>query len=148
MHEMYGAGHLIEAGVALFEATGESRLLDVGRRFADHIMSEFGPSGRLGYPGHQELEIALVRLSSSTGEAKYGEYARWLTLSRGTKPSPYEAELSDPEVCALAPGVRPLFIKDGSYDGAYAQDDVPLVEQTRAVGHAVRAMYLYCGALD
>ncbi len=148
MHEMYCAGHLIEAGVALFDATGESRLLDAGRRFADHIMSVFGPSGRFGYPGHQELEIALVRLSSLTGEGKYADFARWLVLSRGRSPSPFEAELGDPEVCALSPGVRALFVKDGSYDGAYAQDDVPLVEQTRAVGHAVRAMYLYCGALD
>jgi len=139
---------LIEAGVALFEATGESRLLDAGRRFADHIMSVFGPSGRLGYPGHQELEIALVRLGSAVGDRKYCEYASWLVRSRGSKPSPFEAELADPEVCALSPGARSLFIKDGSYDGAYAQDDVPLVEQSRAVGHAVRAMYLYCGALD
>ena len=148
MHEMYGAGHLVEAGVALYEATGDSRLLDVGRRFADHIMSVFGPSGRFGYPGHQELEIALVRLSSSTGEGKYGEYASWLVRSRGSKPSPFEAELADHEACAMSPGVRALFIKDGEYDGAYAQDDVPLVEQSRAVGHAVRAMYFYCGALD
>jgi DUF1680 family protein len=139
---------LIEAGAAHKEATGGTRLLDVARRAADHVMSQFGPAHRLGYPGHQEIELALVRLSAAVGDPKYSEFARWLVQARGSRPSPYEAELADPAVVALSPGVRPLFIKDGVYDGAYAQDDLPLAKQTRAVGHAVRAVYFFSGAVD
>ncbi|HXH61474.1 MAG TPA: beta-L-arabinofuranosidase domain-containing protein [Fimbriimonadaceae bacterium] len=148
MHEMYCIGHLIEAGVAHHEATRSTALLDVCTKAADHVMATFGPDTRFGYPGHEEIELALVRLSSATRNRKYADYARWLIESRGARPSPYEAELEDAEVVAATPGVRPLFVKDGKYDGAYAQDDLPLREQTRAVGHAVRAMYYYCGALD
>ena len=148
LHEMYCIGHLIEAGVAHYEATGDARLLDVGRRAADHVMSVFGPGKRLGYPDHQEIELAMVRLSHAIGDKKYAEYAAWLIGVRGSRPSPFEAELEDPEVVALTPGVRPLYVKDGRYDGAYAQDDLPLARQTRAVGHAVRAVYFYSGAVD
>ena len=148
MHEMYCAGHLIEAGVAYYSATGERKLMDVGVRFADHVMSIFGPGKKLGYPGHQELELALVRLAGATGEQKYAEFAKWLTQARGTRPSPFEKELADSEVSGLLDGVAPLYIKNGKYDGAYAQDDVPLARQDRAVGHSVRAMYYYCGAVD
>lgn len=148
MHEMYCVGHLIEAGVAHFAATGKTRLLDVARRAADHVMAQF-PIGRQPvYGDHQEIEIALARLATATGEQKYLDYAAWQTASRGSRPSPFEAELDDPEIVALTPGVKALYIKDGRYDGAYAQDDVPLVQQTRAVGHAVRAMYYYAGAAD
>jgi len=139
---------LIEAAVAHKEATGKARLLDTGRRAADCLVSVFGPGLRLGYPDHQESELALVRLAGATGEAKYREYAAWQTRARGSRPSSFEAELADPEVVALTPGVKPLYVKNGVYDGAYAQDDVPLVDQTRPVGHAVRAMYFYCGAVD
>ncbi len=148
LHEMYCMGHLIEAAVSHFEATSKSRLLDVAKRCADHIMAQFPASGPPACGDHQELELALVRLSDVTGEEKYGDYARWQVQSRGTRPSRFEAELQDPAVVALTPGVKPLYIKDGVYDGAYAQDDMPLARQTRAVGHAVRAMYFYSGAVD
>ena len=148
LHEMYCIGHLIEAGVAHHEATGQTRLLDVSKKAAECVMSEFGPGKRLGYADHQEMELALVRLFDATGERRYFEYAKWQIQARGSRPSPFEAELSDPAVVALTPGVKPLYMKDGAYDGAYAQDDMPLARQTRAVGHAVRAMYFYCGAVD
>lgn len=148
LHEMYCIGHLIESAVAHKQATGKARLLDVAKRAAEHVMDRFPLSGPPMYPGHQEIELALVRLAAVTGESRYADYARWQVASRGTRPSPYEAELSDPEVVALSPGVKPLFIKDGNYDGAYAQDDLPLANQTRAVGHAVRAMYYYSAATD
>ncbi|MEX2242359.1 MAG: beta-L-arabinofuranosidase domain-containing protein [Fimbriimonadaceae bacterium] len=148
LHEMYCIGHLIEAGVAHHEATGDARLLEVGRRAADHVMSVFGPGKRPGYPDHQEIELAMVRLSDAVGDEKYARYAGRLIAARGSRPSPFEAELDDPEVVALTPGVKPLYVKDGGYDGAYAQDDLPLAKQTRAVGHAVRAVYFYSGAVD
>jgi DUF1680 family protein len=148
MHEMYCIGHLIEAGVAHFEATGKTRLLDVARRAAEHVMSQFPLGGSPVYGDHQEIEIALARLASATGDGRYLEYAAWQTSSRGSRPSPFEAELEDPEIVALTPGVKALYTKDGAYDGAYAQDDMPLAQQTRAVGHAVRAMYFYAGAVD
>ncbi|RYG65862.1 glycoside hydrolase family 127 protein, partial [bacterium] len=147
LHEMYCAGHLIEAGVALSENLGDRRLLDVSIRFADHIMSVFGPEGRLGYCGHEEIELALVKLAVHTGEAKYREFARWLVESRGSRPSPFEAELKDPAVVALSPWGGGLL--DGTnYSGEYNQDHAPIREHDAVVGHAVRAMYLYIAAAD
>ena len=146
LHEMYCAGHLIEAGVALSENLGDRRLLDAGVRLADHIMSIFGPEGRLGYCGHEELELALVKLAAHTGEAKYREFARWLVEARGSRPSPFEAELRDPAIVALSPwGGKDL---QGRYDGEYCQDHAPIREHDAVVGHAVRAMYLYIAAAD
>lgn len=148
LHEMYCIGHLVEAGVAHFEATGRSRLLDASRAAAECMMGAFGPQGKLGYPDHQESELALAKLANATNDKRYEDYAAWQIRVRGTRPSPFEAELADPAVVALTPGVKALYFKDGVYDGAYAQDDVPLVDQTKPVGHAVRAVYNYCGAVD
>ena len=86
MHEMYCGGHLIEAGVALFESTGDRRLLDIGRRFADHLASIFGPGLRRGFCGHPEIEWALIRLSDATGDQSYRELARWMVDERGQTP--------------------------------------------------------------
>ncbi len=146
LHEMYCAGHLIEAGVALSENLGDRRLLDVAVRFANHIMSVFGPGKRLGYPGHEEIELALVKIADHTGETKYREFARWLVESRGTRPSPFEAEIADPTIVALSPwGAKDL---TGPYTGEYCQDHAPIREHDAVVGHAVRAMYLYIAAAD
>ena len=93
LHEMYCMGHLVEAGVAYFDATGKTRLLDASRRAMDCVMREFGPGARLGYPDHQESELALARLSVATGEPKYLDYAKWQVQARGSRPSPFEAEL-------------------------------------------------------
>jgi DUF1680 family protein len=147
LHEMYCAGHLIEAGVALSENLGDRRLLDVGIRFADHILSIFGPDKRLGYCGHEEIELALIKLAAHTGEKKYREFARWLVEVRGSRPSPFEAELRDPSSIALSPwGAKD--IANETYDGEYCQDHAPIREHDAVVGHAVRAMYLYIAAAD
>lgn len=148
MHEMYCGGHLIEAGVALYESLGDRRILDVSIRFADHVMSIFGPEGRLGYCGHQEIELALLRLAEATGEAKYREYARWMVEARGSRPSPFEAEIEDPESVALHTHGPTMLRKNGEYCGDYAQDHAPIREHTEIVGHAVRAMYYYIAAAD
>jgi len=123
MHELYCAGHLIEAGVAHHQATGERTLLDVAIRLADHIDATFGPGKRAGVCGHPEIELALVRLARHTGEEKYRALARYFVLARGV------------------PDGRALY-------GEYAQDHAPLTEQESVVGHAVRAMYLYSAAAD
>lgn len=148
MHEMYCGGHLIEGGVAMLQATGDRRLLEVGIRFADHVASVFGPGKRKGYCGHEEFELALIKLAEATGKASYRDLAEWMVTERGTRPSPFEEELSNPESNALAPFARGLLCKDGVYTGEYLQDHAPVEEQSDVVGHAVRAMYLYIAAAE
>ncbi len=148
MHEMYSGGHLIEAGVAMFESTGDRRLLEVSIRFADHVMSVFGPDKRRGYCGHQEIELALVRLAKVTEEPKYADFARWMIEERGHQPSIFEPEMEEPDVIALAPEAARLLMGTGEYCGDYCQDHAPIREHTEIVGHAVRAMYYYIAAAD
>jgi uncharacterized protein len=148
MHEMYCAGHLIEAGVAVFEVLGDRRLLEVGRRFADHILSIFGPDKRHGYCGHQEIELALLRLAKATDEPRYRDAAKWMIEERGANPSPIGAELDDPEAMSLSLWANDMLRKQGVYDGEYCQDHAPIREHTQVVGHAVRAMYFYIAASE
>jgi len=122
-HELYCAGHLIEAGVGHFEATGKRTLLEVAIRLADHVGSVFGAGKRPQVPEHQGIELALIRLYRATGQRKYLELARHFLASRGR-----------------AKG-RKLY-------GAYSQDHQPAREQREAVGHAVRATYFYAGLAD
>jgi len=129
MHEDYNAGHMIEAGVAYYNATGKRKLLDVCIRWADHFDSIFGPSKRHWVTGHQELELALVKLFKVTGNQKYLQLADWLLIERGHR---------------NAKGYTWTDWKDT----AYAQDAVPVKDQKEITGHAVRAMYLYTGAAD
>lgn len=129
MHEDYNAGHMIEAGVAYFNATGKRKLLDVCIKWADHFGSIFGPGKRDWVTGHQELELALVKLYNTTNNRKYLELADWLLSERGHK---------------LAKGYTWTEWKDT----AYAQDVLPVKEQKEITGHAVRAMYMYTGAAD
>jgi DUF1680 family protein len=129
MHEDYNGGHLIEAGVAYFNATGKRKLLDVAIRFADHFDSLFGSGKRHWVTGHQELELALVKLYKITGNKKYLNLADWLLSERGHK---------------HAVG----YTWTDWRDTAYAQDVLPVKQQTQITGHAVRAMYLYTGAAD
>ncbi len=129
MHEDYNAGHMIEAGVAYFNATGKRKLLDVCIKWADHFDALFGPGKRHWVTGHQELELALVKLYKVTKNEKYLELADWLLSERGKK---------------LAIGYTWTDWKDT----AYAQDVLPVKEQTQITGHAVRAMYMYTGAAD
>lgn len=129
MHEDYNNGHLIEAAVAYFNATGKRKLLDVSIRWADHFDSIFGPGKRHWVTGHQELELALVKLYRVTQNEKYLKLSNWLLSERGHK---------------LAKGYTWTDWKDTGY----AQDLLPVKEQTQITGHAVRAMYMYTGAAD
>lgn len=129
MHEDYNGGHLIEAAVAYFNATRKRVLLDVAIRFADHFDSLFGPGKRHWVTGHQELELALVKLYKVTGENRYLKLADWLLSERGH-------------------GHAVGYTWTEWKDTAYAQDVLPVREQSQITGHAVRAMYLYTGAAD
>ncbi|MEJ8840857.1 beta-L-arabinofuranosidase domain-containing protein [Lacibacter sp. H375] len=129
MHEDYNAGHMIEAAVAYFNATGKRKFLDVCIKWADHFDALFGPGKRHWVTGHQELELALVKLYKTTKNEKYLKLADWLLSERGKR---------------LAKGYTWTDWKDT----AYAQDVLPVKEQTQITGHAVRAMYMYTGAAD
>ena len=133
-HELYNSGHLYEAAVAHFEATGKRTLLDVAIKNADLVCRTFGPNGRRAVSGHEEIELALVKLYRATGNATYLKTAEWLVAERG-KPHP-----------DMPPYPDKAF--EMYNDRAYKQDQVPVVEQDRAVGHAVRAMYLYAAVAD
>ncbi len=148
LHEMYCAGHLFEAAAAWKECMNDERLLEVAVKLAQHISSVFGPNKRRGYCGHEEIEIGLIRLSEVTGDPQYRKFAKWQVEERGKKPSPFEAELQDPEIQALSPWGGTLLRSDEEYNGEYAQDHAPIREHTQIVGHAVRAMYLYTAATE
>lgn len=145
-HELYCAGHLFEAAVAYAEATGKRKLLDVACRYADHIDSVFGtePGKRRGYCGHEEIELALVKLSRITGTRRYMELAKYFIDERGRTPYYFDIEArergEDPSKHWTA-GPGPL-----RYE--YCQAHKPVREQTEVVGHAVRAMYLYSAMAD
>ncbi|MBQ6161407.1 MAG: glycoside hydrolase family 127 protein [Prevotella sp.] len=128
-HEMYCAGHLLEAGVAYFKATGKRKLLDVGQRMADYMMSVFGEGKRHWVPGHEEIELALVKLYEVTGQKKYLDFAYWLLEQRG-----HGYGSNDPV--------------NNTWNPIYYQDHTPVREYTSITGHAVRAMYLFCGMAD
>ncbi len=131
-HELYCAGHLFEAAVAHYQATGKTSFLTIARKYADYIDSVFGPAPkRMGYPGHPEIELALVKLWHATGERRYFELARFFVESRGAK---FFAEEHR----------TPL----DRYDGTYWQDDVPICDHQNIKGHAVRACYLLSGTTD
>ena len=148
-HELYCAGHLFEAAVAHYQATGERTLLDCALRYADYIDSVFGPQPgkREGCPGHQEIELALVKLYRVTGERRYLHLSRFFLDQRGQKPSFFvkEMERLSPEDAALN---RHFFQRGDTYDTQYVQDHLPVREQSDVVGHAVRATYMICGMVD
>jgi DUF1680 family protein len=149
-HELYCAGHLIEAGVAHYEATGKQTLLEIVRRYADLVDVEFAPGGACegGYDGHEEIELALVKLYRVTGERRYLELSRRLILARGTRPFYFdrEEELRGTEGYFGAAFAE----RAGRVDRfrQYNQSHLPVVEQVEVVGHSVRAMYLYCAMTD
>ena len=133
-HELYNAGHLYEAAVAHFQSTGKRTLLTVAARNADLVASTFGPSGRRAVPGHEEIEVGLVKMFRVTGNRKYLDTAKFFIDERG-RPHP---DMQDYPAGNFAMyNERP-----------YKQDHEPFADQTRAVGHAVRAVYLYMGAAD
>lgn len=140
-HELYSAGHLIEGAVAYYEATGKRAFLDIMCRMADHIDSVFGPEGgkSKGYPGHPEIELALFRLYAATGEKRYLKLAKFFIDMRGTQPFYFDLERE-------RRGYQEHFKGMHDLGRAYAQAHQPVAEQKEAVGHAVRALYLYAAA--
>ncbi len=142
-HELYIAGHLIEAAVAYFRATGKRRFLEIMMKNADHIDSVFGPEeGKLhGYPGHQVIEMALAKLYEATGEPRYLKLAAYFLDERGRRPHFFELE-------AAARGEPGDLGPFGAKMFEYNQSHLPVREQKKAVGHAVRAVYMYSGMAD
>jgi uncharacterized protein len=122
-HELYNAGHLYEAAVAHFQATGKRNLLDVATKNADLLTRVFGPGKIMLVPGHEEVEMGLVKLYRVTGKKEYLDLARFFLDQRGNA-------------------------KGHELYGPYNQDHLPVVQQTTSVGHAVRAAYLYSGMAD
>jgi uncharacterized protein len=123
LHELYCAGHLVQAAVAHFRCTGRRELLEVAQRLADHVCDVFGPEGRVGTCGHQEIEMALVELYRATGTARYLTQARLFIERRGREPA----------------------VLGGS---PYHQDHAPFRSLGEVTGHAVRMVYYCCGAAD
>lgn len=120
-HELYNAGHMYEAAVAHYQATGQRNFLDIAVKSADHVYNLFGPGKREGFPGHQEIEIGLVKLYRVTNDARYLVLAKLFLDRRG---------------------------KGLSNGRSYRQDHKPVIEQDEAVGHAVRANYMYTAMTD
>lgn len=159
MHELYCAGHLIEAAVAHYRATGDTSLLDVAIAFADYIDGTFGDEVE-GVPGHEEIELALIRLYRVTEVERYLSLAKYFIDLRGTENDRLAWELTHPDEIggyeyddgALIPDrdePDSVFLDDdGEYDGQYAQAHKPLRDQEKVEGHSVRAMYLYAAAAD
>lgn len=149
-HELYCAGHLIEAAVAHNASTGKATLLDVARRYADCIDNAFGPeSGKIrGVCGHPEIELALFRLWRATGEARYRDLAVFFVEERGRDPAAFDgkqplgADTSTPwpETSGSYGFVIP---KTKWFERDYMQNHAPVRSQPDATGHAVRAAYLY-----
>jgi len=123
-HELYCAGHMFEAAVAHHRATRNREYLDVATKFADLIDKIFGPEKRHDVPGHEEIELALVKLYELTGEERYFNLAKFFIDVRGDESK------------------RPQLY------GKYCQDHAPVRQQDEIVGHSVRAMYLYSGVAD
>jgi len=129
MHELYTLGHMFEAGVAMHHATGDEKLLNICKRAADLVYDIFlkQDSAAFTTPGHEEIELALVRLYRATGEKKYLELSEFFVNRRGS------CEKDTPI---------------GRYEHTYDQSHLPVVQQREATGHAVRAVYLYCALAD
>ena len=143
-HELYCAGHMIEAGVAFFQATGKRRLLDVVCRLADHIDSVFGPGDNQlhGYPGHPEIELALMRLYDVTQEPRYIALVKYFVEARGTQPHFYDIEYEKRDKTSYWNTYGPAWMV---MDKPYSQAHQPISEQPVAIGHAVRFVYLMTG---
>lgn len=142
-HELYTAGHLMEAAVAYYEGTGKRKMLDCLCRFADLICDTFGTEeGKIhGYPGHEEVEIGLIKLARVTGNQKYLDQAKYFVDARGVGENYFMKEMSRPDY-------KMIFPEFADYTPEYSQSHEPVRDQKTAEGHAVRAVYLYCAMAD
>ena len=142
-HELYTAGHMIEAAVAYYQATGKRKFLDIVMRFADLISEKFGPDeGKChGYPGHPEIELALVKLYRVTGKKNYLETAKYFVDVRGVGENYFFQEEKGEKY-------QQIFPEFAGYEPEYSQSHKPVREQKTAEGHAVRAVYLYSAMAD
>ena len=129
-HEMYCGGHLIEAAIAYYQATGKEQFLAVAEKLVAHYLTIFGEDKRNWVEGHQEIELALVKLYRVTGKEQYLKFAKWLLEQRGH-----------------GHGVGMIWSKE-HWGPAYCQDDVVVTDIEKAVGHAVRAAYMYTAMVD
>ncbi|MCL6591973.1 MAG: glycoside hydrolase family 127 protein [Firmicutes bacterium] len=138
-HELYCAGHLMEAAVAYYQATGKRKLLEIVCRYADYIDSVIGPEEHKMrvYCGHEEIELALFKLYKATGAERYLKLCRFFIMERGRQPSFLKNEPT------FGNGFNTKW-----FDLDYHQAHAPVLEQMKADGHAVRAMYLYSAMAD
>lgn len=138
-HELYCAGHMMEAAVAYYEATGKDTLLKVMERMADNIAAHIGPGKIEGVPGHPEVEIGLMRMYHTTGKEQYRDMAQYFIDRRGQDPDWFQKERQnrDWEHYPMNPA-----------DTKYNQSFAPVRQQKSAEGHAVRAVYLYTAMAD
>lgn len=130
-HELYCAGHLTEAAVAYYKATGKDRLLKIMEKYMDYIEKRFiiEDSASFNTPGHEEIELALIKLYECTGKEKYLEMCKYFIETRGR-------------------GKKEKNNTRNWIEDDYDQSDYPVRELPAAIGHSVRAMYLYCGMAD
>lgn len=137
-HELYCLGHLVEGAVSYYQATGKKKLLDAACRYAECVAEHIGPeAGKLqGYPGHEIAEMALARLYEVTGQEKYRDLGLYFINERGKRPYYFDKEFP------------PTGQTDEDLRYQYHQAHLPVREQTEAMGHAVRAVYLYSGMAD
>jgi DUF1680 family protein len=129
-HELYNSGHLYEAAYAHYYATGKKNLLNIALKNADLVCATFGPDKRHVAPGHEIVEMGLVKLYRITGKPEYLQTAKFFIEERGHYDK-YDTKSKDPWK-----------------NGAYWQDEIPVTDQREAVGHAVRAGYLYAAVAD
>ncbi len=137
-HELYTAGHMMEAAVAYYQGTGKRKFLDVVEKLADLLCETFGPEEgkNHGYPGHQEVEVGLIKLYRATGKRKYLDLAKYFIDARGVGENYFLKEMKRPGYQNITPELL-------DYRPEYSQSDRPVREQTAAEGHAVRAVYMY-----
>lgn len=141
-HELYTAGHFMEAAVAYYKVTGKDKLLKIMEKNADLICEVFHTDAyKNAVPGHEEVELALVRMAEATGKREYLDMAKDFIDRRGTEPNYLFHESSGENFVDVWHDTEP-------YETRYGQCHAPVREQTSAEGHAVRAVYLYCGMAD
>lgn len=148
-HELYCAGHMMEAAVAYYRATGKDKLLKIMCRIADLIDANFGPeeNKRHGYPGHEEIELALVKMYEATNEERYLKLAKYFIDERGKKPYYFDIEFEKRHHASHFSYLYPPY---GMYSNGpkYEQYHLPIREQKTFEGHSVRCMYMASGAVD